>query len=40
MMAKMALILIEKEKTPKMSKPSKRYQAALDDNFRAKILNC
>lgn len=40
LMAKLALLLIEKEPTPKMSKPSKRYSAALDDNFRAKILNC
>ncbi len=39
LMAKMALVLIEKETTPKMSKPIKRYRAALDDNFRAKILN-
>lgn len=40
LMAKMALVLIEKETTPKMSKPNKRYRAALDDDFRAKILNC
>ncbi|CAN5325734.1 ISAs1-like element ISEc26 family transposase [soil metagenome] len=40
LMAKMALVLIEKETTPKLSKPNKRYRAALDDDFRAKILNC
>jgi predicted transposase YbfD/YdcC len=40
LMAKMALVLIEKETTPKLSKPSKRYRAALDDDFRTKILNC
>lgn len=40
LMAKMALVLIEKEPTPKLSKPGKRYRAALDDDFRAKILNC
>ncbi len=40
LMAKMALVLIEKETTPKMSKPQKRYRAAMDDDFRAKILNC
>lgn len=39
-MAQLALALIEKEPTLKLSKPSKRYRAALDDDFRAKMLNC
>jgi predicted transposase YbfD/YdcC len=37
---KMALTLLEKEPTPKLSKPVKRFKAALDDDFREKILNC
>ncbi|MEB2774988.1 ISAs1 family transposase [Algoriphagus sp. D3-2-R+10] len=36
--AKMALTLIDQEKTTKKSKPSKRLLAALDDRYRAKIL--
>lgn len=36
--AKMALTLIDREKTTKKSKPSKRLLAALDDGYRAKIL--
>ena len=28
------------EPTPKISKPTKRYKAALDDDFRAKIMKC
>ena len=36
--AKMALTMIDKEKSTKKSKPSKRLLAALDDNYRAKIL--
>lgn len=36
--AKMALSLIDQEKSTKMSKPSKRLRAALDDSYRAKIL--
>ena len=38
LIAKLALIMLEKEPTPKLSKPSKRYRAALDDDFRAKIM--
>lgn len=36
--AKMALTLIDQEKSTKKSKPSKRLLAALDDRYRAKIL--
>lgn len=36
--AKMALTLIDREKSTKKSKPSKRLFAALDDNYRAKLL--
>ncbi|SFU20001.1 Transposase DDE domain-containing protein, partial [Algoriphagus locisalis] len=36
--AKMALTLIDQEKSTKNSKPSKRHLAALDDGYRAKIL--
>ena len=36
--AKMALTLIDQEKSTKKSKPSKRLLAALDDGYRAKIL--
>jgi len=35
--AKMALTLIDHEKSTKKNKPSKRLLAALDDNYRAKI---
>ena len=35
---KMALTLLEKEKSTKMSKPSKRLNAALDDEYRSLIL--
>jgi predicted transposase YbfD/YdcC len=37
---KLALALIEQEKSTKMSKNSKRLKAALDDKYRAKILKC
>jgi hypothetical protein len=37
-MAKIALSLIDQEKSTKMSKPSKRLKAALDDGYRAKLL--
>lgn len=40
LIAKLALTLLEKEPTPKLSKPSKRYRAALDDDFRTKIMKC
>ena len=35
---KIALMLIEREKSTKMSKNSKRLKAALDDKYRTKIL--
>ncbi len=35
----MALSLIDKEKSTKKSKPSKKLIAALDDDYRAKIFN-
>lgn len=35
---KMALTLIDQERSTKKSKPSKRLLAALDDNYRAKVL--
>lgn len=37
---KMALALLEKEKSTKMSKPSKRLTAALNDDYRSLVLNC
>jgi len=37
---KLALAMIEKEKSKKISKPAKRLTAALDDKYREKILNC
>jgi len=37
-MIKLALALIEKEKSQKISKPAKRFTAALDDNYRDLIL--
>lgn len=37
---KMAIAMIDKEKETKKSKPSKRMLAALDDDYRAKILKC
>jgi predicted transposase YbfD/YdcC len=36
--SKMALSLLDQEKSSKKSKPSKRLLAALDDNYRAKVL--
>jgi predicted transposase YbfD/YdcC len=36
--AKMALSIIEKEKESKYSKPMKRRMAALDDQFRSKLI--
>jgi len=38
--AKMALTLIDNEKETKKSKPNKRMLAALDDDYRSKILKC
>ena len=38
LVSKVALTLIQREKTPKMSKPGKRKKAALDDNFRHQII--
>lgn len=35
---KMALALLEKEKSTKMSKPSKRLTASLDDNYRSLVF--
>lgn len=37
---KMALTLIDQERSTKKSKPSKRLLAALNDNYRAKVLKC
>jgi predicted transposase YbfD/YdcC len=37
---KMALTLLDREKSTKMSKPSKRLTAALDDEYRSLVLNC
>jgi len=37
---KMALALLDKEKSTKMSKPSKRLAAALDDEYRSLVLKC
>ncbi len=37
---KMALALLDKEKSTKMSKPSKRLTAALNDEYRSLVLNC
>lgn len=37
-MTKLALALIDKEKSKKISKPAKRLTAALDDNYRDLIL--
>lgn len=37
---KLALALIEQEKSKKASKPIKRLTAALDDKYREKILKC
>jgi predicted transposase YbfD/YdcC len=38
--AKMAIVMIDKEKENKKSKPNKRMLAALDDNYRTKIIKC
>jgi len=38
MINKMALAMLEKEKSTKMSKPSKRLKAALEDEYRSFIL--
>jgi len=35
---KMALAMLEREKSTKMSKPSKMLKAALDDDYRSLIL--
>ena len=37
---KMALALLDKEKSTKMSKRSKRLTAALDDDYRSLVLKC
>ncbi len=37
---KMALALLDKEKSTKMSKRSKRLTAALDDEYRSLVLKC
>lgn len=37
---KLALAMIEKEKSRKLSKPAKRLTAALDDKYRERILKC
>ena len=37
---KLALAMLEKEKSRKISKPAKRLTAALNDKYREKILNC
>ncbi len=37
---KMALTLIDRERSTKKSKPSKRLLAALDDNYRTEVLKC
>lgn len=37
---KLALAMLEREKTRKLSKPVKRLTAALDDKYRERILNC
>ncbi len=37
---KIALAMLEKEKSKKASKPVKRLTAALDDKYREKILKC
>jgi predicted transposase YbfD/YdcC len=37
---KMALALLDKEKSTKMSKRSKRLTAALDDGYRSLVLKC
>jgi hypothetical protein len=36
----MALALLDKEKSTKMSKPSKRLTAALNDEYRSLLLKC
>ncbi|MCW3789212.1 ISAs1 family transposase [Plebeiibacterium sediminum] len=37
---KLALAMLEREKSRKLSKPVKRLTAALDDKYRERILNC
>ena len=37
---KMALALVDRERSTKMSKPSKRLTAALDDDYRSLVLKC
>lgn len=37
---KLALAMLEKEKSRKLSKPAKRLTAALSDKYRERILNC
>ena len=37
---KLALAMLEKEKSRKLSKPAKRLTAALNDKYRERILNC
>jgi hypothetical protein len=38
MMAKVALALIDSEKSTKKSKPTKRFKASLDDSYREFIM--
>ena len=38
MMTKVALALLDNEKTTKKSKPTKRFKAAIDDTYREFIL--
>jgi predicted transposase YbfD/YdcC len=37
---KMALALLDKERSTKMSKPSKRLTAAINDEYRSLVLKC
>ena len=37
---KMALALVDRERSTKKSKPSKRLTAALDDDYRSLVLKC
>jgi hypothetical protein len=38
--SKVALALLDKEKSTKMPKRSKRLTAALDDGYRSLVLKC
>ena len=39
MVLKIALVLLDAEKTKKKSKNMKRLKASIDDSYREKILN-